>query len=133
MIMPLKDFDQEFQDHVAEIVKLPKPPPRWLSLGPSDSPFPLAQIESRAWYEWHWARDIDPTRRRPNIPAWMRAVVIMRDGPVCQLCGGDVDLNDVHLDHIMPFSKGGKTVTSNLQVTHSVCNIRKGAKQNGQD
>lgn len=29
--------------------------------------------------------------------------------------------------HIKPYSRGGETTVGNLQVTHSVCNMRKGA------
>ena len=69
-----------------------------------------------------------PTGRRPTITPNLRAEVILRDGYVCQLCAHPVDPTDVHLDHILPFSKGGQTIAGNLQVTHSVCNMRKGAR-----
>ena len=45
-----------------------------------------------------------------------------------QLCGGQVEPSDVHIDHIKPYSKGGQHVLGNLQVAHSLCNIRKGAR-----
>jgi len=51
-----------------------------------------------------------------------------RDGYVCQLCTTAVEPTDVHLDHIKPYSKGGPTNLENLQVTHSLCNIHKGAR-----
>ena len=79
----------------------------------------------------HWQRGIDPDARRPAIPAWMRATVIERDGYVCQLCGLDVEPDDVHLDHIKPWSKGGAHTVPNLQVTHSLCNMRKAARWDG--
>ena len=34
----------------------------------------------------------------------------------------------LHIDHIIPVSKGGKTVESNLQVLCSKCNGRKSSK-----
>jgi 5-methylcytosine-specific restriction endonuclease McrA len=68
-----------------------------------------------------------PLGRAP-LPPYLRAAVIARDGYVCQLCGGRVAPIDVHIDHIYPWSRGGPTVLSNLQVTHSRCNIRKGAR-----
>jgi hypothetical protein len=74
-----------------------------------------------------WDLDIH-TGRRPRISQWLKAAVIDRDGLVCQLCFGPVELNDIHLDHIRPFSHGGPTSLANLQVTHSRCNMSKGAR-----
>lgn len=63
---------------------------------------------------------------RTPIPKWMRDQVLDRDGLTCGLCGGDVEAGDVHMDHILPVTRGGKNRVTNLQVTHSRCNIRKG-------
>lgn len=53
---------------------------------------------------------------------------------VCALCGELIDFDLAHpdrlsksVDHIVPLSKGGTHEQSNLQWTHLVCNIRKGA------
>jgi 5-methylcytosine-specific restriction endonuclease McrA len=49
----------------------------------------------------------------------------------CAICGGWLisDPNDPwHIDHIVPVSKGGKHVRENLQITHSMCNLKKGNK-----
>jgi hypothetical protein len=119
--MPLESFPVEHQERIARLVAQPEPPNKWLDLG-------LARIVSRAWFEWHWARGRDPLSSRERMPARLRELVIKRDGYVCGLCGGDVDLNDVHLDHKIPWSKGGKHTLDNLQVAHSKCNIRKGAR-----
>lgn len=97
----------------------PEPPDKrsWSGDGPS-----------RAWYEWHWARGRDPDRERQPLSAKLRATVIERDGYVCRLCGGDVDRDDVHIDHIHPVRHGGNDTLANLQVAHSRCNISKGAR-----
>lgn len=111
-------------DHLARIkadVEADRKPPFWLDLG-------LAQIPSRSWWEWHWQRGVDPDARRPSLPPALRQFVITRDGYVCGLCGGDVEPTDVHIDHIVPYSKGGRHVAGNLQVAHSRCNMRKGAR-----
>lgn len=71
---------------------------------------------------------IDTSTSRPAIPREMRLAVLARDGLVCQICGKDVDPDDVHLDHIKPWSKGGRHSADNLQVTHSLCNLRKSAR-----
>jgi 5-methylcytosine-specific restriction endonuclease McrA len=124
---PLHRLPEQLQQRIADQVAQPRPPSRWLALGAPDSPRPMAYIESRGWYEWHWQRGIEPDRREPISPA-LRRLVIDRDGYVCGICGGVVESNDVHLDHIKPHSLGGPTIASNLRVTHSRCNIKKGAR-----
>lgn len=116
---PLTEFPQWKQDEIAALVARPKPPPRWLDFG-------LAQIPSRAWYEWYWQRDINPDKRSSGFSTGLRDLIITRDGYRCGLCGLAVPEDDVHLDHILPRSLGGSDAPSNLQVAHSLCNMRKG-------
>ena len=119
---PLSMFDDEKRAEIERLANAPTPPPKWIDLF-------MARITSRAWYEWHIRRGIDPAAKRPSIPASTRALVIARDGLVCHLCGGTVERTDVHLDHVHPFSLGGGDEPSNLRVAHSVCNIRRGNKE----
>lgn len=56
----------------------------------------------------------------------LRERIKRRDNYTCQICGKYMpDGVGIHVDHIIPISKGGKTVESNLQVTCSVCNLKK--------
>lgn len=105
-----------------------KKPDPYFPVGAVGSRVPLAWLPRRSWLEWHLFRGIAPDARRPGISPALRDFVIKRDGYVCGICGGEVEPGDVHLDHIKPFSKGGPTSVSNLQVAHSLCNMRKGAK-----
>ena len=57
--------------------------------------------------------------------------ILARQGIICPLCGewmaGDLMVGKLfHVDHIVPVSKGGVDTLENLQLTHMVCNIRKG-------
>ena len=81
--------------------------------------------------EWH----VSPWTRSRRTAAGMRPgrgyadrAVIERDGLMCQICGVDVDADDVHIDHIHPVSLGGRNQLDNLQVAHSFCNLSKGAR-----
>ena len=72
------------------------------------------------------------SRRRDGLSNRIRRIVI-RDGPVCQLCGELVNLRappwDVlrpSVDHIIPKSKGGSDDLANLQLAHADCNSRRG-------
>ncbi len=59
----------------------------------------------------------------------LRVQIMERDFYICQLCGKYMpDEVGLHIDHIIPIAKGGKTVPSNLRVLCSKCNGRKGAK-----
>lgn len=127
-VMPLEDFPEWKQQEIAEKVAQPKPPERWHYFGSPGDPYPLAAIHSRAWSEWYWQRGRQPETTRPKISPLVRGAVLARDGYICQLCFDEVEPSDVHLDHITPYSQGGPDTVENLQVTHSLCNISKGAR-----
>lgn len=127
-VMPLSEFPEWKRDEILEAASRPKPPPRWISLSNG-----LAQIESRAWYEWHWSRGmrlryVAPTGKRRKLTKGRRQKVIERDGLTCGICKTSVELHDVHIDHVLPVVHGGTNELDNLRVTHSRCNILKGAK-----
>lgn len=49
---------------------------------------------------------------------------------VCAICGNTIDnIKDANVDHITPWSKGGKTILENAQLTHEFCNKSKGNKE----
>ena len=59
----------------------------------------------------------------------MRYDVLRRDGFRCVLCGmSSKDGAMLHVDHIIPVSKGGKSVMSNLRTLCEKCNIGKSNK-----
>lgn len=62
--------------------------------------------------------------KRKPIPKDVQRFVRERDGDECVLCGSTVKL---HLDHIIPVSKGGGNQVENLRVLCQDCNLRKGA------
>ena len=80
-----------------------------------------------------WAeRPLDELERgngQRYVSASMRQKVIQRDGYICGICGGEVAPEDIHIDHVEPVIKGGDSHFLNLRVTHSRCNLRKGAKR----
>lgn len=119
-MMPLAEFPDDRRAKIEHLASLDTPPPKMLTLCDRDGR-PMAQIRSRAYYEWR-LRHPDSGRISPEI----RVAVIDRDGYVCGLCGGAVEPDDVHIDHIHPRSLGGPNTLENLQVSHSLCNIRKG-------
>ncbi len=66
------------------------------------------------------------TQRFPNLR--LRFRVLQRDNFKCCACGASPakDLTvELHIDHIVPWAKGGETVEENLQTLCSKCNLGK--------
>jgi hypothetical protein len=65
-----------------------------------------------------------------TIPLKIRIKVLERDKFRCVFCGKspatDIGVK-LHIDHIVPFSKGGKTTLDNLQTLCYECNLGKGS------
>lgn len=57
-----------------------------------------------------------------------RAYIIERDGGRCHICRKKCKPSEIHLDHLIPLSKGGTHTLENLRVAHAKCNIAKGAR-----
>ncbi len=63
-----------------------------------------------------------------DINLRMRFLVMQRDNFKCCLCGASPAKDssvELHVDHIIPWSKGGETVLNNLQTLCSKCNLGK--------
>jgi len=72
-------------------------------------------------------RIASPNKR--SISDKLRYRVLARDRFKCVLCGRSPASEagvKLHIDHIVPFSKGGKTVIENLRSTCNKCNWGKG-------
>ena len=51
---------------------------------------------------------------------------LYNEDPTCKLCGQRIlNYDDAHVDHIIPYSKGGLTVLENAQIAHRYCNQHK--------
>jgi hypothetical protein len=64
------------------------------------------------------------TKRFPSER--LKVQVLMRDGNTCRLCGITLTGDNIHFDHIHPWSKGGETILENLQVLCAPHNLAKG-------
>jgi 5-methylcytosine-specific restriction endonuclease McrA len=71
--------------------------------------------------------------------------VIERYGKICHICNKDIDINaprsgktagklklnwenGLHIDHVIPISKGGTDTLDNVRPSHAKCNLSKGNK-----
>lgn len=62
---------------------------------------------------------------RRYIPEKLREKIYARDGYKCKHCGKTENLT---MDHVRAFSKGGRATEKNLQTLCQSCNSRKGAR-----
>ena len=66
---------------------------------------------------------------RAKMTDSLRYNILKRDEFRCQLCGATAQEGaKLHVDHIIPVSKGGKTVSANLRTLCDRCNIGKSNK-----
>jgi hypothetical protein len=75
-------------------------------------------------------RNASPARRtRRDISDRQRFRILFRDGFCCKSCGSSPLIKpgtELHVDHILPWSKGGETVDGNLETKCKQCNLGKG-------
>lgn len=84
-------------------------------------------------YYWTWNKIIEfnPERERKLMTKKLKNEIKVRDCFTCRICGKFMpdDLpGEIHIDHIIPVSKGGKSEPRNLQVLCASCNLKKSNK-----
>ena len=102
---------------------------QWLAL--MDEIFPTLNVEfwqgkSSLFYVKDYLSRKTKPKRRP-IKASLRFKILERDSYRCQTCGATAaDGAKLHVDHILPVSKGGTNDESNLRALCFECNIGRG-------
>jgi hypothetical protein len=66
-----------------------------------------------------------------NVPSGLRYQVLKRDRR-CRLCGVGPNESVLHVDHVIPRSRGGSNEINNLQVLCQACNLGKSNLDNTQ-
>lgn len=95
---------------------------RWRAI--KDAVLPLFEI--RAWGRSSADAVLGLDEKpRPGLSPSLRAAVFRRDGEKCQYCGNMEGPFEV--DHVHPWSRGGKHEIDNLAVACVPCNRSKGA------
>lgn len=84
---------------------------------------------TRLWPNARPKRSTEANRR--SISLGLRYDVLRRDRFRCSLCGASPASRlgcELHVDHVVPFSRGGKTVAGNLRTLCSDCNLGKAGR-----
>jgi hypothetical protein len=74
----------------------------------------------------------DPARVREytrSIPPSWKPVILEKYGHRCFLCSADLKKVGFHIDHWIPFSRGGTSEMSNLRPLCGPCNLKKGNRE----
>jgi len=70
---------------------------------------------------------------RRNFNNAERKVVFRRHSGQCAICDIALDVQDKwHVDHVIPYDKGGKTILKNAQLLCPNCNLKKGNRMSQQ-
>jgi len=100
-------------------------------------------LEKAHVLEWHDNWIVRSARWETRVPAvimvkeymkkksgirYSKQNVFLRDGYKCQYCGVGVNRRTATLDHLIPVSKGGKSVWENSVCACGSCNSHKGNK-----
>lgn len=131
----MKKFADEYRERTGESY--------WSRFAAQKSARKAARISCGELQHWRQmnpdlARAVDQRRRarKAGVPSEqiVATEIYERDGWVCGICLDPVlaDLDypeplSASLDHIVPLSRGGAHVSSNVQCAHLVCNVGKGA------
>lgn len=76
-------------------------------------------------------KEINTHRTKRSVSLQLRYSVLKRDNFKCCVCGASPAKDssvELHIDHIVPWSKGGETELDNLQTLCSLCNLGKSNK-----
>ena len=79
---------------------------------------------NRGIYEYLFDGDERHLSIRKFTPKMKRAAYERQSG-VCAACGKKFEIDQMHADHITPWSKGGRTVAENCKMLCADCNRRK--------
>lgn len=140
----LKQFQKALNDNEAYVFYLTREQTRYVQRNYIRTPYRVIQIVDSFMCDYNYLlnrneqlkninyectiKEYNNKNQRKLMTNELRSKIIMRDKYTCQICGKYMpDEVGLHVDHIVPISKGGKTVPSNLQVLCSKCN---GSKSN---
>ena len=140
-----RQFEESIDDGHAFIFVTTRQQTRYKQVNYVKTSYKVTVDDARVAVSWAWIearvaalvaigyectrREYHSKNQRKLMTPSLRKQIMERDGYRCQMCGKFMpDQVGLHIDHIVPVAKGGKTVPSNLQVLCSRCNGSKGKK-----
>ena len=139
-----RQYQKSLNDEYAYVFSLTRQQTRYRQQNYVKTPYKVTQVSSQISFSYEslksrneqlkainyecTLREYHSKDQRKLLTKELRQKIMIRDNYTCQICGKYMpDGVGLHIDHIIPVSKGGKSVESNLQVLCSKCN---GSKSN---
>lgn len=139
-----RQYQKSLNDEYAYVFSLTRQQTRYRQQNYVKPPYKVTQVSSQISFSYEslksrneqlkainyecTLREYHSKDQRKLLTKELRQKIMIRDNYTCQICGKYMpDGVGLHIDHIIPVSKGGKSVESNLQVLCSKCN---GSKSN---
>lgn len=100
-----------------------------LDAGEAEDTVPRTELKPTKVVGSTGAAELSQVRDKRAIPWGLRFKVMHRDRFRCTLCGDSPSINlqcKLHVDHVVPWSKGGPADLSNLRSLCEQCNIGRG-------
>ena len=117
--------DEEFEDSILNSHLLGEPLSKFIDELTNQTKLGEIRIKSFK-VNLVYNKQSNPKRKRTHIPRGLRHEVFKRDNYTCCECGATKeDGVTLHIDHIIPVSKGGTDELSNLQTLCKACNLNK--------
>lgn len=143
--MRAKQYHQIIDDNCAFRFRIVRNQTRYRQRNYVKTSYKVSVVDSGMAVSWNWLvnrhklleeinfeatlKEYKSKSQRKLMTKALRKQIMERDNYTCCICGKYMpDEVGLHIDHIVPVSKGGKTVPSNLQVLCSKCNGSKSAK-----
>lgn len=141
----MKQYEQVLDDDHAYQFQTIRQQTRYRQVDYVKTPYKVSVVDLELSTSWNWLsnrykrleiigfeatlNDYNHKSQRKLMTPALRKQIMERDHYTCQLCGKYMpDEVGLHIDHIVPIAKDGKSIPSNLRVLCSKCNGSKGAK-----
>lgn len=82
-------------------------------------------LRRQIWIAENPEKYLKQIESRKNQRLKFRFEILKRDGFKCVYCGAKPEQNKLHIDHVLPRSKGGLNIKSNLVTCCKECNLGK--------
>lgn len=144
-----RQFEKVKNLHAAYIFKTVRYQTRYRQVNYSRIPYKAEVVQETKFCDFKWLvdryRKLEAINHATTLKNYrsqdqrklmtraLRKQIMERDDYTCQICGKYMpDEIGLQIDHIVPVSRGGKTIPSNLRVLCSKCNAKKGNKYDGE-